>query len=220
MSRTKSKSQGPLWEAAYDVLLREIMTGALPPGTPLRESRLSSALGISRTPLREALFRLEREGLVFSDLDKGYAVKPLTEREIREIYPIIPALEAVAVRESATLVISVLPILERINKQLAKARNSDDAIVLDTKWHNALISKCSNGVLLSMIASLRRRIFRYERVYMSDTATVASSVKQHADIIASLGSGNIEAAIKVLHLNYELSMETVVLMLSAPTKDL
>lgn len=206
----------PLRDTAYDALLQRILSGDLKPGTKLTEAKLSSELGVSRTPLREALFRLEREGLVYTDMAKGYSVQTLTERDVREIYPIIAALELLALEESGSAIATLLDRLEEINGELAGARgNASLAITTDGLWHDHLISRCPNNQILSIIAGLRRKIFRYESVYMSDTALIDHSIQQHTEIIKSLRQDDFPAAAKMLKYNYRFGMDAVILRLSA-----
>src|SRR5512146_1047838 len=87
-----------LRDAAYDRLRAWILDGTLAPGEPLRDEALAEALGMSRTPIRDALHRLEEDGLVFTAATRRTYVSEVTIKQAREIYPILGALEAVAVR--------------------------------------------------------------------------------------------------------------------------
>lgn len=212
----KSMITLPLRDTAYEALVHRILRGDLRPGAKLTEAKLSAELGVSRTPLREALFRLEREGLVSADKDKGYSVQTLTERDVREIYPIIAALELLAVEESGSAIATLLDGLEEINRELAAARgNPVQAIETDGRWHDHLISCCPNNQVLSMIASLRRKIFRYETFYMSDTTLIDHSIEQHTDITKSLRQNDMASAARMLKYNYRFGMDAVILRLSA-----
>src|SRR5271165_5327532 len=92
------------------VALRELIVGGeLQGGQKLNELELSLRLKTSRTPLREAMLHLEREGLVRSDLRRGFSVEPLSPREVRETYPVLCALECHAVRSSAEFIPPLLP---------------------------------------------------------------------------------------------------------------
>jgi DNA-binding GntR family transcriptional regulator len=206
----------PLRDTAYEALLQRILRGDLKPGAKLTEAKLSSELGVSRTPLREALFRLERDGLVYADMAKGYSVQKLTERDVREIYPIIASLELLALEESGSAIMTLLDQLEAINRDLGAARgNPTLAIETDGRWHDHLISRCPNNQVLSIITGLRYKIFRYETVYMSDTDLIDHSIQQHADIIGSLRRSDYPAAAKMLKYNYRFGMDAVILRLAA-----
>ena len=188
---------------------KSILVGRLKPGAKIIESRLAATLGVSRTPLREALLHLEREGLVRSDLRRGFTVEPLSAREVRETYPLLATLECHAVRTSAPFLSPLLPALERMNAQFRRARSAQQALELDTNWHNTLISSSNNSRLTGLIASLRRTIRRYELIYMSDTSLLPTSAAQHDAILGALRKHDIEAALKAIEANYILGMQVL-----------
>ena len=111
-------TRAPLREDVRQIILDRILSGELPPGCRITESRLAAELGVSRTPLREALFNLESEGFVRSDLARGFSVAPLSVREVRESYPILQTLEVLAFRSIGQLAVTTAPDLRRINKEL------------------------------------------------------------------------------------------------------
>jgi len=198
-----------LRQALHLVLLDHIITGKLQGGEKLNELRLSRQLKVSRTPLREALLHLEREGLVRSDLRRGFTVEPLSSREIRETYPILAHLECLALRNSAGLISALLPELTRINAEFARARTPRRAMELDTLWHEMLMSPSKNARLASIVKGLRLAIQRYEHFYMSDSRLIPTSVAQHQEIIAALGRNDMDAAIRALEQNYHFGMQVL-----------
>lgn len=190
-------------------LRKSILLGRLKPGGKIIESRLAAALGVSRTPLREALLHLEREGLVRSDLRRGFTVEPLSGREVRETYPLLAALECFAVRTSAEFLPPLLPALERMNAQFRRARSPQQALELDTRWHDTLVSPSRNSRLAALVASLRLAIRRYEVIYMSDAGMLPASAAQHDDILAALRRGAMAEALKAIERNYLLGMHVL-----------
>ena len=186
-----------------------ILTGRLRPGAKIIESRLATTLGVSRTPLREALLHLEREGLVRSDMRRGFTVEPLSAREVRETYPLLAVLECHAVRTSGRFLAPLFPTLERVNAQFRRARSANQALELDTRWHDTLISPSNNSRLASLIASLRRAIRRYELIYMSDTALLPTSAAQHDAILDALRKDDMKTALEAIESNYILGMHVV-----------
>lgn len=186
-----------------------ILVGRLKPGAKIIESRLATSLGVSRTPVREALLHLEREGLVRSDLRRGFTVEPLSVREVRETYPLLAALECHAVRTSDSFLPPVLPALKRINAQFRRARSAQQALNLDTRWHDTLISPSNNSRLAGLITSLRRAIRRYEFIYMSDTTLLPASADQHDAILDALRKRNMQTALEAIEANYVLGMRVI-----------
>src|SRR6516164_2816173 len=91
----------PLREDVHALLRERIVSGGLMPGNRLQDVQLAAELGVSRTPVREALLRLEGEGLVESDPNRGFFVAPLSRKEVLEIYPIVWSLECLALDSCA-----------------------------------------------------------------------------------------------------------------------
>ena len=145
-------------------LLARMRAGEVRPGESINEVALAAELGVSRTPLREALIALESEGQIESENGKGFRFVPLSAREFEELCPIIVTLEGLA------LDLSPADELAELGKRLSElaAAFSDDvaqhALVnrKDDEWHNLMLSACPNQKLLEQIAQVRSAIHRYE----------------------------------------------------------
>jgi len=206
-ARTAGRPQ--LRQSLHLALVDLIVKGGLHAGDKINESRTSRVLKVSRTPLREALIQLEREGLVRPDLRRGFTVEPLSAREIRETYPILAQLECLAVRSSARLVSAVLPELTRINHEFARARTPQRALDLDTRWHDTIMSQSTNARLASIVSRLRVAIRRYEQSYMTDPRLIPVSARQHRAVIAAFRRGDVDAGIRALEDNYLFGMQVL-----------
>lgn len=200
---------------AYELIRTKILTGEIEPGAAIVESRLAEMLGISRTPIREALFRLAQEGFATATSGSGFSVSSLSEREAREVYPLIAGLEVIAIEESGPLLATIVEQLIRLNKTLSEAKTIADGIEIDSMWHDTLISCCANSRLQTWVSTLRATIYRYETYYMSDTALIGESVKQHAKLIDLIQCGDREDLCQELKRHYKFGMEAVVLKLAA-----
>jgi DNA-binding GntR family transcriptional regulator len=188
----------------YEILLSQIVENALAPGARLVESKLAEWLGVSRTPIREALFRLHQEGFVLTSAGRGFSVKQLEEKEARELFPILSALEALAMSIAGPLLALDVHALRKANRALAPlARSPLEAIAADTAFHEMLVRRCPNGSLLEMIDGVRRRLLRYEYVYMADETLIDVSIAQHDAIIDCILKGDFGGAAKELETNYE-----------------
>jgi DNA-binding GntR family transcriptional regulator len=190
-------------------LLDLIVSGGLAAGEKLNEVDLARRLKASRTPLREAMLHLEREGLIRSDLRRGFTVETLSVREMRETYPLLAQLECFAVRSSATLLPLVLPQVARVNERFRKARTPSQARDLDTLWHDTLMSQCKNSRVTKLVQGLRLSIARYERIYMTDAALIAISAGQHDAIAATLKNGDLDRGLDLLNENYRFGMQAL-----------
>lgn len=199
----------------YEILLAEILDGSLSPGTRLIESKLALRLGVSRTPVREALFRLHQEGFVLTSIGRGFSVKPLDQNEPRELFPILATLEALGLSLAAPLVALDIAELRKANKALEALRNRPlDAIAADTAFHDLLLRRCPNANLIGMIESVRRQVLRYELVYMADETLIEVSVAQHAAIIDCIANSDFAGAAEALRVNYASGQAMVVSKLS------
>lgn len=200
----------PLRDQIYQLVLDRLLRGELPPGRRVVESELAGELGVSRTPLREALFRLEQEGFLQADLARGFTVVPLTAREVREIYPIIWTLECLALSSIGQTERVPLKELEQINADLAQKQDDPaDKLTLDSRWHEILLQNCPNRRLLQMITSLKQVAYRYERAYMREAALVETSVEQHHLISDALKRGDLAEAATLLEQNWLFGMNAL-----------
>jgi DNA-binding GntR family transcriptional regulator len=134
----------------------------------------------------------------------GFSVKPLDEKEARELFPILSALECLALSMAGPLLPLDLKVLRRANRALAPlARRPLDAIDADTEFHEILVRRCPNESLLQMITGVRGRLLRYEHVYMADETLIDMSLAQHEAIIDCIANGDLDGAGKALAMNYE-----------------
>jgi DNA-binding GntR family transcriptional regulator len=214
-----ASSRAPLRDDLRQRLLDRIITGQFAPGSRINESRLAAELGVSRTPLREALFHLERDGFVRSDLARGFSVPPLETREVRELYPILESLETLALRSIVPLAAIDTTELRRLNDELsAAAGDFARCIEIDAQWHATLLARCPNRRLLALTETLKNHILRYEQVYMRDASLVAQSVAQHAAIIDAIDANDMPQAVDALQKNWLASLDTLLLCIGEPSR--
>lgn len=197
----------PLREQIHDVLLQEIYAGILPEEKRIRDRDVAERLGVSRTPVREALLRLEREGLVEADAGRGFTVAPLLLSDVTEAYPIAGTLECLALEQCGTLDATRLADLVRMNDLIATSAHEPEKLLeLDSHWHKTLLADCQNNLLMTIVASIRQRLARYEYAYMRGAGHVAVSADHHARIIRALRSGDMAEAKRWLLENWVYTM--------------
>ncbi|HYJ80122.1 MAG TPA: GntR family transcriptional regulator [Longimicrobiaceae bacterium] len=200
----------PLREQVHHAIVGRILREDLAPGSRLSDSVLAGQLGVSRTPVREALLRLEREGFLDVDIGRGFFVKPLLAAEVREVYPILWTLEVLALRTSPPLSRSRLAELTRVNAELAGAGDDPERrIDLDMQWHRTLLGDCGNQRLLEMIAGLKAVIRRYEYAYMQNAGHIPVSTAAHEKIARSVEADDVDTAVPLLEKNWRFGMEEV-----------
>jgi DNA-binding GntR family transcriptional regulator len=182
-------------ERAWHEIERRIVCGDLAGGERLDEHELAAQLDVPEGAVREALSALERDGFVRSADDGAYAVKELTEAEVREAYPIAILLEGLAVRSTPAFPPEAVDRLRAINDEMAAAHSDPMAATdCDHRFHDELVSHCANDQLVATVRPLKRMLLRYEYAYMSTEWLVDRSVAQHGQIIDALAAGDLDGA--------------------------
>jgi DNA-binding GntR family transcriptional regulator len=191
-------------DAAYDRIRDWILDGTLTPGEALRDEALAEALGMSRTPVRDALRRLEEEGLVVTTATRRTYVSEVTIKQAREIYPILGALETLAVRLALPHVdAAALDVMRAANRELADALQAGDpaaATAADEAIHHAFVVCCGNDALIAMLDDLHCKIRRIERAFWG-SADRTPSLDDHEQIIAALQARNARQAERMVARN-------------------
>jgi DNA-binding GntR family transcriptional regulator len=198
----------PLRDQAYQEILDRVHRGDLAPGSRVRDTSLAGQLGISRTPIREALLRLSREGILAAHIGRGFSVCRLDSTEMRESGAILSALEVLALQTSADLPPERLGRLSAIDGELAAVRSDVDRTVgLEEEWHQTLLLGCPNRRLRDMIDNLWQVPRRYIRVYLREAGRVSLSTQHHARIIEALRRKDRLAAAERLAHHWERGIE-------------
>ncbi|HVH14012.1 MAG TPA: GntR family transcriptional regulator, partial [Longimicrobium sp.] len=166
-------------------------------------------LGVSRTPIREALLRLEREGFLEADVGRGFFVKPLSVREVREAYPVLWTLEVLALRTAAPLTAARRAELDRINAELEAEQDPERRIDLDGDWHRTLLETCGNDYLMGLVSTVKAVIRRYEYAYMQNAGYIPVSTRTHEQIAELVSAGRVEEAVPLLENNWRFTMQSL-----------
>lgn len=192
-----------LSDEAATTLRNMIVDGRLPAGERVNEVHLARQLGISRTPLREALAGLEQEGALTSLPRIGWFVRPLTLAEFGDVYPIRSLLDPEALRLAGLPSPARLAQLRALNQRIGRERDADTIIALDDEWHLLLIADCANEVLIGLIEQFIRRTRRYEIALMRDGRNVAQATRNHEDIMRALAEGDLAGGCAALRNNLQ-----------------
>jgi DNA-binding GntR family transcriptional regulator len=198
----------PLRDEVYRQLLDRIQRGDHAPGTRVRDSALALTLGVSRTPVREALIRLAREGVLDADMGKGFRVPPLDAHEIGETGQVLGALESLALELTPDFPAEQLERLADIDRRLEQTRGDASACVdLEDEWHRVLLERCPNRRLLDLITNLRQISRRYLTAFLRDSPRVALSTLPHQKILEALRQGDCSAALRLFALQWHRGIE-------------
>jgi DNA-binding GntR family transcriptional regulator len=182
----------PLRDHIADTVRTLIIEGKMVPGERLREPDLAGQLGVSRTPLREALRLLESEGFVQVLPRRGAVVSPLSVRDATEIYQVKGALESLAARLAcAKISPSQLAQLGSINDAIERGPSDHSRILqLNAEFHHVLSDVADNEKLSQYIRLLRRQALRYNYIYLSTLSHLEDSVREHRAILSALAAGD------------------------------
>jgi DNA-binding GntR family transcriptional regulator len=185
----------PLSEEVYRQVLQRIHSGDLAPGARVRDTDLAARLGVSRTPVREALHRLSRDGALENSVGRGFRVRLLDPVEFREIGAILGGLESLALKLSPEPSEERLARLRSLDRTLEQTRgDAARCLDLEDEWHRILLEDCPNRRLLELITSLRLITRRYLAAYMRDAGRLSLSTLPHARILQAFKDGGRDSA--------------------------
>jgi DNA-binding GntR family transcriptional regulator len=195
-----------LTEAAYQAIKEQILTNRLKPGEAVPKERLIRELGLSRTPLREAMLRLEKEGFVTVRPRMGTFASQLDLRQIQEMYQVRRALEGLAARLAAGLVERAK--LESVENDLLRQRvegRIDCAALSESGQglHRLIVESCGNQVLTGMIQSLQDHFRRFRALSLELPEKVLASHREHLAIAAALREGDTARAQRLVEDHFE-----------------
>lgn len=192
-------------------LMERLFAGDLRPGSEIVERELAQTLGVSRTPLREALLQLESEGFLSARPGRGYIVRELDEAEACGLFELGQLLESLALRKAGIPGEDVLDQLEALNEERgALAHDSGNRarfIELDDRWHRLLLGGCPNAELLGVVRLIRNRLYRYVSVTPFDPRRLELATDEHREILRRLRAGDLGAAADALAAHWEVVEE-------------
>ena len=193
MSAPKSQSSGA---AAYDALMASLRSGVYRPGDRLREEEVAERLSLSRTPVREALRRLEAEGIVEHRPRLGAVIRQLGHAEVVELYEMRAVLERTAAELSAQHGTDTeFDALDALNADIAAEReNPARAAAINQTFHRGLYLGCRNRFLLEAARGLNHSLLLLGPTTYTDAARVDVVAQEHDQIIAALRARDPAAA--------------------------
>jgi len=192
----------PLREVVFETLKEAILTGKLEPKERLMEVKIADQLGVSRTPVREAIRKLELEGLVVMVPRKGAYVSDISYKDIVDTLELREALETFAVKlaiEKNT--VKDIKILEELNKDFQKAYKEKDIekmVEYDTDIHNEIFVLSNNSKLINFMDGLNEIMQRFRLIFFNETYNPERIAKEHEEIFRELKNKDVEKAQKAM----------------------
>jgi DNA-binding GntR family transcriptional regulator len=190
----------PRGERAYRYIRQALAAQKLMPGDRLREVDLADMIGLSRTPIREALARLEAEGLVVHDATLGIMVAELDYNMITELYFMREVLEGTAARLAAQHASDVeISLLEDMCEQYADSVGNDQQLARSNRQFHELLYNCShNRYLIKMLKTLHDTLTLLGNTTLTDQKRVKDTVREHGAVVSAIKKHDPETAEKVL----------------------
>ena len=188
----------PLREIVFESLREAIINGHLKPGERMMEIQLADEMGVSRTPVREAIRKLELEGFVVMIPRKGAYVAGISLKDIADVFEIRAALESLAAALAAERITEEeLEALERSLVKVAECTEANDLealITVDTDFHDILYKASRNERLVQIVSNLREQIQRFRMTSLSQPGRMKVALEEHRNLVEALSERNIELA--------------------------
>jgi len=213
LSKINLNDYKPLREIVFNTLRDAIIAGELKPGERLMEVQLAEKMGVSRTPVREAIRKLELEGLVCMTPRKGVHVAELSVKDIIDVLEVRATLDGLATALSASRITDdEIKELNRINTQLItnmEKENLPGIVKKDVEFHEVIYRSSRNEKLLQIINNLREQVQRFRIIYLKDISSPKEIIKEHQSIIEAITSRNPEAAQSLAEKHIQKQQEAI-----------
>ena len=190
----------PLRDVVFQTLRQAILREDLAPGERLMEIPLANKLGVSRTPLREAIRMLEQEGLVVMIPRRGAQVAGISEKSLRDVLEVRKSLEKLAVELACERMTEEdMKEMNRAEKAFSAAVHEGDALRIaetDEQFHDVIYNSTGNTKLVQLLNNLREQMYRYRLEHIKDEKSRLSLLEEHQRMMTALRSRDVELAKK------------------------
>lgn len=195
----------PLRDVVFHTLREAILKGELKPGERLMELQLASKLGVSRTPIREAIRMLEQEGLAVTIPRKGAEVAKMTEKDMEDVLQVREALDelaaAIACEEITKEELEELKHTMHEFEEYTKTGDVKRIAEADVRFHDIIYQATDNPKLVSMLSNLREQMYRYRLEYIKDEKNYPTLIKEHSEIVEGLSNKDKARVTAAMHMH-------------------
>lgn len=204
----------PLRDVVFNTLRKAILTGELKSGERLMEVHLANRLGVSRTPIREAIRKLELEGLVIMIPRRGAEVAQITEKSLKDVLEVRRALDALSV-ELACDRISEAEIMElkeacKVFEQATKGKDAAVIAKADVSLHDIIVRATGNQRLQQLVNNLSEQMYRYRFVYIKDESQHEKLIAEHQMIFESINKRDKKQAAEAARLHIDNQEKSII----------
>ena len=204
----------PLRDVVFNTLRKAILTGTLKPGERLMEVHLANKLGVSRTPIREAIRKLELEGLVIMIPRRGAEVAQITEKSLKDVLEVRRALDALSVELAGDRITEEeLGTLKKACDDFETAVREKDVSVIakaDVALHDIIVKATGNQRLQQLVNNLAEQMYRYRFVYIKDESQHDKLIAEHKEIFESIAGRDKERASRAAKLHIDNQEKSII----------
>jgi DNA-binding GntR family transcriptional regulator len=190
----------PLREIVYEELKRQIMVGEIAPGTRMMEVELAEEMGVSRTPVREAIRKLEKEGLVTIEPRRGAYASDISAKDMVDILEVRQDLEGMAAGIAAQKITDEgrieLENIARKYKDSVDREDIEEIIKNDEAFHKYIVSLSGNKTLIKMVSQVQELALRFRYIYYEDFSRFKNQPSEHQAIVDAIAGGDVAGARK------------------------
>lgn len=204
----------PLRDVVFNTLRQAILRGELKPGERLMEIQLANKLGVSRTPIREALRKLELEGLVNMVPRKGAEVADITEKSLRDVLEVRKALEELSVQLACEKITEEeIEELKRVAERFKDTLDDQDVTKIaeaDVAFHDVIYTATDNQKLILLLNNLHEQMYRYRVEYLKKEEAYPQLIAEHEELIDNISKRNKEEATRIMCEHIDNQVATVI----------
>ncbi|MEE0809783.1 GntR family transcriptional regulator [Blautia sp.] len=204
----------PLRDVVFNTLRRAILKGELKPGERLMEIALADKLGVSRTPIREAIRKLELEGLVVMAPRKGAKVASITERDLNDVLEVRKGMEVLAISLACKRItgeeLEKLETIEQSFQKLIESGNLTELAEMDVKFHDTIYQATNNQRLVQLLNNLREQMYRYRMEYLKDIAVRRTLAEEHKAICRALRERDEQQAEEYVSIHIDNQQKAII----------
>lgn len=204
----------PLRDVVFNNLRQAILTGELKPGERLMEIHLANKLGVSRTPIREAIRKLELEGLVTMIPRRGAEVAQITEKSMNDVLEVRQSLDALCVDLACDRFtaegLAALKAAKEAFEQSIQTKDSRKIAQADITFHDIIIQATGNQRLVQLVNNLAEQMYRYRFEYIKDSSQHDTLIEEHTNIYLSLVAKDKDAAAQAARTHIENQKKSII----------
>ncbi|MDE6312884.1 MAG: GntR family transcriptional regulator [Lachnospiraceae bacterium] len=203
----------PLRDVVFHTLRQAILKGELKPGERLMEIQLAQRLGVSRTPIREAIRKLELEGLVLMIPRKGAEVAKLTEKSMQDVLEVRRALEELAIQLACGRITKEeVQELENKKREFKEIIGGQEVVAMaeaDEAFHTVIYKATKNEKLIYILNNLREQMYRYRVEYLKDKSIHPTILQEHEEIVNAVRRRDGKGAVQAISTHIDNQQEAI-----------